>query len=303
MLYCPSGLRHGVKMGCDFTVMDRQLEAPRGPTPAGKLVLCTLKSGSSPIGAPAPSLKIVLEGDERYEIDGRTIHVRPGQFLYLDPGSECLGTNRGEMTGLCLLLPHDPGIAGDGEPALGHDPVLGRSLVLSTRASAMGRALHDYAWRIAREPMLGARLADELVAQVQYALAEPLAQSRAAIDGLKAAKASTRRELYRRLERARGFLHDHDDRGVTLAEMASVAGLSQFHLARYFKSAFGRAPIAYHRDLRLARAAGLLESGRSVAAVAEATGYSDQVALSHAFRRHYGAPPHLWTRQRRALAS
>ena len=72
MLYCPSGLRHGVEMGCDFTVMDRQLEAPRGPAPAGKLVLCTLKSGSSPIGAPAPSLKIVLEGDERYEIDGRT---------------------------------------------------------------------------------------------------------------------------------------------------------------------------------------------------------------------------------------
>ena len=117
-------------------------------------------------------------------------------------------------------------------------------------------------------------------------------ESRAAIDGLKAAKPSTRRELYRRLERARGFLHDHDDRGVTLAEMASVAGLSQFHLARYFKSAFGRAPIAYHRDLRLARAADLLDSGGcSVAAAAEATGYSDQVALSHAFRRQYGAPP------------
>jgi len=293
-------------MGCDFIVIDRQLEAPRGPMPAGKLVLCRLNSGSSPVGAPAPSLKIVLDGDERYEIDGRTIQVRPGEFLYLDAGGECIATNRGEMTGLCLLLPHDPGAgpgAGEAGAAFGHDPVLGRSLVLSTKASAIGRVLHDFACRIAREPALGAGLADELVARVEHAIAEPLAESRAAIDGLKAAKPATRRELYRRLERARGFLHDHDDRGVTLAEMASVAGLSQFHLARYFKSAFGRAPIAYHRDLRLARAAGLLESGGSVAAAAEATGYSDQVALSHAFRRHFGAPPHLWTRQRRANAS
>jgi transcriptional regulator GlxA family with amidase domain len=130
---------------------------------------------------------------------------------------------------------------------------------------------------------------------ISFAVAEPLEESRATMDGLEAAKPSTRRELHRRLERARGFLHDHVDRNVTLSEMASAAGVSQFHLARYFKSAFGRSPIRYHRALRLARAADMLAAGgRSVAQVAEATGYSDQVALSHAFRRQYGAPPHLW---------
>jgi len=286
-------------MGCEFTIMERQLEAPRNDVSDGKLVLSRLRPGSSPIGAPGPSLKLVLEGEQRYEIDGRTIAMRPGEFLYLDAGSACIGTNRTDMTGLCLLLPNagtETGATG-GE---GHDPVLGRSLVLSTRASAMGRMFHDYARRIANDPALGPALAGELAARVQYAIAEPLEESRAAIEGLKAAKPSTRRELYRRLERARGFLHEHDDRGVTLGEMASVAGLSQFHLARYFKSAFGRSPISYHRNLRLARAAELLEQGgRSIAEVAEATGYSDQVALSHAFRRHYGAPPQLLTMQRR----
>jgi len=287
-------------MGCDFTVMDRQLEAPRGPTPSGKLVLSRLGPGSSAIGAPAPSLKLVLEGDERYEIDGRTIAVRPGDLLYLDAGSHCIGTNRTDMTGLCLLLPHAPDASGNGG-AYGDDPVTGRALVLSTRTSALGRTMHDYARRIASDPALGPVLADELVARVTYAIAEPLDQSRVAMAGLKAAKLSTRRELYRRLERARGFLHEHDGRTVTLSEMARVAGLSQFHLARYFKCAFGRSPISYHRGLRLARAAALLaEGGRSVAEVAEATGYSDQVALSHAFRRHYGSPPQVWTTKKRA---
>jgi AraC-like DNA-binding protein len=286
-------------MACDFTVMDRQLEAPRGPAPDGKLVYCDLKPGSSMIGAPAPSLKLVLEGDERYEIDGRAIAVRPGEFLYLDAGSPCVGTNRRDMKGICLLLPATfpptPGAI-----AYGDDPVLGRALVLSIRASAMGRAMWDYGRRIAQDPSLGPALADELVAKVEVAIAEPLAESRAAMDGVKAAKLSTRRELYRRLERARTFLHAHDDRNVTLGEMASVAGLSQFHLARYFKDAFESSPISYHRALRLKRAANLLAGGSSVAEAAEATGYSDPVALSHAFRRKYGAPPHSWTRQRLA---
>ncbi|HEY5712209.1 MAG TPA: AraC family transcriptional regulator [Allosphingosinicella sp.] len=285
-------------MGCDFTVMDRQLDAPRGLVPGGKLVLCNLKGGSSMIGAPAPSVKLVLEGDERYEVDGRTIAVRPGEFLYLDAGSHCVGTNRGDMTGICLLFPQAEGIA---DAASGYDPLFGRALVLSTRTSLMGRTLYDYGSRIARNPSLGALLADELTAKISFTVAEPLEASRAAIDGLKAAKPSTRRELHRRLERARGFLHEHDSRTVTLGEMASVAGLSQFHLARYFKSAFGRSPISYHRALRLARAADMLRAGgRSVAEVAEATGYSDQVALSHAFRRQYGAPPQSWCSLRKA---
>jgi AraC-like DNA-binding protein len=286
-------------MRCDFIVMEQQLEAPRGATPAGKLVYCDLKAGSSVLGAPAPSLKLVLEGCQNYEIDGRSISISPGEFLYLDAGSQCVGRNRGDMKGICLLLP--PSAApGEAMSGFADDAVLGRALVLSTKASAMGRALWDYGHRIAKDPSLGPVLADELVSRVEIALAEPLAESRAAMDGVKAAKLSTRRELYRRLERARSFLHDHDDRNVTLGEMAMVAGLSQFHLARYFKDAFDASPISYHRALRLKRAAALLAGGSSVAEAAEATGYSDPVALSHAFRRKYGAPPQMWTQQRLA---
>ena len=299
MLYRSRELKHGDEMRCDFIVMDQQLDAPRGPTPDGKLVYCDLKPGTSVIGAPAPSLKLVLEGSQNYEIDGRSISINPGEFLYLDAGSQCVGRNRGDMKGICLLLP--PNMAPDeAASGFGDDPVLGRVLVLSTNASAMGRTLWDFGQRIARDPSLGPSLADELVARVGVAIAEPIAESRAAMDGVKAAKLSTRRELYRRLERARTFLHAHDDRNVTLGEMAAVAGLSQFHLARYFKDAFEASPISYHRALRLKRAAALLARGSSVAEAAEATGYSDPVALSHAFRRKYGAPPHLWTQQRLA---
>lgn len=287
-------------MNSRFSIMDHHVDRAEHAqvATAGKLVLSRLPPGQGIVPAIAPTLKLILDGEVRYAFDGRSVVVRAGQFLYLDAGTSCVVDTRSATIGLCIGVPSLPHARGPtGDP---HDPVLGRSLVLSTRASAMGRTIEQFGRRIANDPALGDLLAGELVATVEYAIAEPLAESRAAIDGLKAAKSSTRRELYRRLERARGFLHDHDDRNVTLGEMASIAGLSQFHLARYFKSAFGRAPISYHRDLRLARAADLLRDGHSVAAAAEATGYSDQVALSHAFRRRYGAPPQSWTQQRLA---
>ena len=278
-------------MGAEFSVMEQHLEAPRTPAPDGKLVLSRLKPGTSMIGAKAPSVKIVLEGEELYQIEGRTLRVRPGQFLYLEAGADCIGTNRVETTGMCLMLPIEDFASAE----TAGDAVLGRAVAMSTRTSTMGEALFGYARDIARNPQLGAALAPGIVAQVGAALAEPLAESRAAIERLKTAKATTRRELYHRLERARAHLHDHADRNVALGELASVAGLSQFHLARYFKLAFGSAPIAYHRRLRLARAAELLARGAgSVAEAAEAAGYSDATALSHAFRKQFGAAPQQW---------
>jgi AraC-like DNA-binding protein len=279
-------------MGAEFSVMEQHLKEPRPPAQAGKLVFSRLAAGSSVLGAKAPSVKMVLEGEELYQIDGRTVRIRPGQYLYLDAGADCIGINRTETVGLCLMLP----ITNDnGRRDWTTDPVLGRTVALSAGTSAMGRKLLEYGRQIALNPSLGAQLAPAIVQSVGESLEGPLNESKAAMERLNAAKASTRRELFQRLDCARAHLHDHPDRAVTLTELAGVARLSQFHLARYFKLAFGQAPIAYHRAIRLERAARFLASGcGSVAEAAEASGYSDQTALSHAFSRHYGKPPQQW---------
>jgi AraC-like DNA-binding protein len=279
-------------VGSAFSVMEQHGETPRTPSPGGRLVLSRLAPGRTAIAAHAPSLKLVLDGEEIYTIDGRDIRVQPGQFLYLGAGDHCLGTNRVDTLGLCLALPRDwPAAPG----ADGHDPVFGRSLVLSTQGSAMGRALERYARTIARDPAQGERLAPRIIDGAHSALGEPLGQSRAAIEALRVVKASTRRSLFQRLERARGYLHANTDRNVSLGELASVASLSQFHLARYFRTAFGKPPIAYHRALRLERAARYLDRDEgTIAEAAELAGYSDSVALCHAFRRHFGKPPRAW---------
>lgn len=290
-------------MSGGFMIMERHLDAARPVSAGGRLILSRLQPGRSVIGSDAPSLKLVISGEELYDIDGRAVRVTPGQFLYLGPGVPCLGTNKVETVGLCLSLPTDGAPSGT-DAIAGHDPVLGRSLVLSTRTSGMGRALDHYARIIANDPECGERLAGEIIGAASQAVEQPLASSRAAIEALAAAKRSTRHALFQRLERARGFLHAHDDRSVGLSELAAVANLSQFHLARFFRLAFGQPPIAYHRTLRLERAAGFLarEEG-TLAEAAELAGYSDPVSLSHAFRRHFGVAPRGLVAERRASAA
>jgi AraC-like DNA-binding protein len=177
-------------------------------------------------------------------------------------------------------------------------------LALSTRTRRISRMPDAHGRLIARQSAPGHDIAGMLVRPMNQSLQHLLDEGEATVARLEAVKPSTRRALFQRLERARNHLHDNQGRAVTLAELATVAGLSQFHLARYFKLAFGTPPIAYHRALRLKRAAKLLVShNHTLIEVAELTGYSDEVALSHAFRRHYGKPPQLWAMQRRVTAT
>jgi AraC-like DNA-binding protein len=58
------------------------------------------------------------------------------------------------------------------------------------------------------------------------------------IETLSSKRASTRQELWRRLNRARDFIRAQFHRSLTLSEIASVACLSPFHFLRGFRKPF-----------------------------------------------------------------
>ena len=61
--------------------------------------------------------------------------------------------------------------------------------------------------------------------------------------------------------RAQAWVHMRDGRGVSLAALATAAGLQRRTLLRRFASATGMTPIEYCRRVRVARARELLEGG------------------------------------------
>jgi AraC-like DNA-binding protein len=66
-------------------------------------------------------------------------------------------------------------------------------------------------------------------------------------------------------------------------------------LAERFQTVLDTSPMRYVRDWRL-RLAGvaLSTSKKSIAAIADQTGYGTEAAFNRAFARTYGVPPAAW---------
>jgi len=100
-------------------------------------------------------------------------------------------------------------------------------------------------------------------------------------------------QLRRVLEYLETSLPDH----VTLAELATLAGVSQSHFSRAFKTSTGRSPYCWQLETRIQRAQGLLlGTSASLEQVAEAMGFADAVHFGKTFRRITGATPAAWRR-------
>ncbi|WP_426421126.1 helix-turn-helix domain-containing protein [Bradyrhizobium genosp. A] len=100
------------------------------------------------------------------------------------------------------------------------------------------------------------------------------------------------------LRRAIERLRSDDDSDVSLAALASDAGLSRFHFCRAFKDSTGLSPHAWLRQQRLDQAMKMLhDTDASIVSVAAALGYSSQSAFALAFRKLTSETPSDWRRR------
>ena len=107
-----------------------------------------------------------------------------------------------------------------------------------------------------------------------------------------AASPSERQELRRRIARTIDYLVAHSNRALSLAELSKVCGVSRFHFLRVFRDAVGSTPSRFLTAVRLERAKALLRTtARPVTAIALEVGFSEQSALTRAFRRQVGVSP------------
>ncbi|MCG2626561.1 AraC family transcriptional regulator [Bradyrhizobium sp. WYCCWR 13023] len=102
------------------------------------------------------------------------------------------------------------------------------------------------------------------------------------------------------LRRAIERLRSDSDADVSLAALASDAGLSRFHFCRAFRESTGLSPHAWLRQNQLERAMNMLrDSDVAIASVAEQLGYASQTAFAAAFKKLTGETPSEWRRRTR----
>lgn len=95
-----------------------------------------------------------------------------------------------------------------------------------------------------------------------------------------------------KLNQVKDFIENQLAEELTIADMADVVHLSQFHFARAFKMATGQPPYAYLTQRRIERAKMLLSVTRlSIAEVANRSGFSNQSHFAAQFRKATGTTP------------
>ena len=99
---------------------------------------------------------------------------------------------------------------------------------------------------------------------------------------------------YRAAERARAFILEHLDLGITLDMLEQASGRERWSLSRDFRTLYGTSPYRFVTLRRLDRFRGLALDGFTLVDAALAAGFHDQSHMTRHFTRCYGVSPLRW---------
>ena len=178
---------------------------------------------------------------------------------------------------------------------------------IMTRADAHGR-LPRFATACVHDPELASRLARVHALLEQQA--DPLREESALISALHAICARHAQHAQHAqpgaddepcasppgIRRVRELIDVHFAERLCLADLATLAAMSPFHLIRLFRRHYGVPPHRYLELVRVEHARRMLQGGASISEIAFATGFSDQSHLTRHFKRVLGVTPGSYSR-------
>ena len=99
------------------------------------------------------------------------------------------------------------------------------------------------------------------------------------------------------IQNIRAFIDANFDQELSLDELASLAGFSQFHFLRLFKEQTGYTPHDYIQTVRLNHASYLLKNtNQPITEICYLCGYSSPSVFTTAFKNAYGVTPREYRR-------
>ncbi|HEY0976925.1 MAG TPA: AraC family transcriptional regulator [Flavobacteriales bacterium] len=259
------------------------------------------------------SVKYVRSGTEHYVVDGNSFPVRAGHYLLVNRTNRCHATidSPTPVEGLCIDLGNDLIQSAMQARVLpeafhqeaGHEHFTGPDFVENMYAEGRthaGAVLKQLACELFREPATRDRTDPGF-----HTLAEAIVHDHVSIlpqlQRVRAVRSGTRKDLFRRVQRAKAFMDAFFDRSFDMAAVAREAAMSEYHFFRAFRMVEGTSPHRYLLSKRIGRAHELLQLERvSVTEAAFRTGFGDAAAFSKAFKKATGmAPSALLERSRR----
>ncbi len=236
------------------------------------------------------SLSLVLSGAFTYRsARGRTL-LAPGMLLLGNPGEAFTCSHDHGAGDHCLSLQYEPDFFEELTADLPGGPRFKRPALPPLRRLTP---------LIARMQALRVRSARSALAVDEIVVAAPALALAALADTQDTHRAPTPADE-RRIASAARAVENRLAEGVSLQELAAIAGVSPWHFLRLFRQVIGMTPHQWLLSRRLAAASRrLVETLDPVATIALDVGFGDLANFNAAFRRAFHAAP---TEHRRRLA-
>lgn len=248
------------------------------------------------------SIKAAWNGVEDYFIDGRRVAVDDDTFMILNEARTYASSVQSRRPVSSFAIFFRPGMAEDvarchalTPEALLESPAGTAAVEFSEQLRPHDRLITPVLRFIYRHVESG--LTDEAWYEDQlYFLLQRMQvlhrQDLAAAELIPTSRASTRRELYRRLALCADFINTHYMRHVGLTEIAAAAHLSPYHCLRVFKALHGVTPVCYLNNRRVRAAERLLtNSDVRVDEIAARVGFESRTSLFRHMKRLRGLAP------------
>ncbi len=213
-------------------------------------------------------LKWAMKGEEYYQINGKTVVLQPGDFLWINPGDNLVLENKVASEGVCINFHPD-----SFQNVLGMESGLVSKHFHPVIESIHVGNNHNNTWSDAKAVM------------------EDIVHSLSGYSAAKQQGSLTDKERASRVLWSIDKMHEQLENPLTLGGLAQEAAMSRFHYIRCFKSFTGLSPKRYYQNIRMKKAKEMLESGVSIIEVASYTNFNDLPAFSNAFKKHFGVRP------------
>lgn len=118
------------------------------------------------------------------------------------------------------------------------------------------------------------------------------------VERVGAVRQATKVEVYKRVHRAKDYMHACLAESLTLVDIAQVAAMSPHHFLRAFKQVFNVTPHVYLTQKRIERAQWLLmQTFQPITTVCFEVGFESLGSFSTLFKRHVGVSPREFRQQ------
>jgi AraC family transcriptional regulator len=259
-----------------------------------------------PIKGKGFSIKHVVEGIERYTLNGQKYAVTEGSYLLSNETNEGFAEIKSDtfVKGICININPEllsEMVASQCSPNTAFpDKAFGNFFssahFLENQYAAQDTQLGQLLLAIGNGLQKNQLSTADINIEFFYALSEKIIADHTPIfkqlHTIPSIKSSTKKDLFRRISKGKDCIDATFSSPLTIESIAKEACMSEYHFFRLFKSAFGVSPHQYILKKRLARGyAVLLQDKDSVSTAAFESSFSDIHAFSKAFKKYYGFAP------------